>query len=80
MIYLSISLVILATVWSVHFVYVQAYKHGKESGIVVGRMQVLKEDMIRSQNRHNEFLDPRLISMVEAVEKTEYKPQIKSVH
>ncbi|MHA1816600.1 MAG: hypothetical protein ACTSX1_11375 [Candidatus Heimdallarchaeaceae archaeon] len=63
---IQIGIIVLATIWSVHFVYVSAYKRGVEAGIGVGCIQILKEDMIRSDHRRNDYIDPELISMVES--------------
>lgn len=45
---IGIGIIILATVWSVHFVYQKAHKHGYDAGVYVGRDEVLKENVIRA--------------------------------
>ena len=61
---IGISCIILATVFSVHFVHEHAHKKGLEHGIAVGREQILKENILREKHRHNNF-DSDLAAAVE---------------
>ena len=49
MTYIGIACIIIAVVGSVHFVYKNAFAHGHYVGIGVGRLQILEEDVKRSE-------------------------------
>ena len=58
---IQIGIIVLATIWSVHFVYKSAYKKGIESGVNAGRHQVLEEELIKSKFKQRNSVDLELL-------------------
>jgi len=81
---IGIAIIIFGTIFSVHYVYQKAYKMGREAGIHEGRLQVLKEELVRSEMQTS--IDLQLKEAIELASKTKYdnlKSQIKesrSIH
>jgi hypothetical protein len=82
---MGLGIIIIGTIFSVHFVYQRAYRLGREAGISEGRLQVLSEDLIRSSQKasidHNleNALDLFLKNKTENL-KSKIKDNNKTVH
>ncbi len=50
--YLEISFIIIVVVACVHIVHKYAYNQGIKNGIENGRMEILKENIVRSEYQH----------------------------
>jgi len=69
--YLGITLIILATVGSVHFVFTRAFEMGKEAGVNEGRMQILQENLNRLNKHSNSNLEIIIDDLVKETPKVE---------
>ena len=51
--YIGIAAIILAVVMSVHYVHKFAYNSGVKSGVEKGRLEILKENLMRIKDNDN---------------------------
>jgi hypothetical protein len=78
---IGIALIIVSVVGSVHFVHTTSYNSGLKSGIVIGRKQVLEEDIIRGEaNKHR--MDEEiglLVGQILRAEEIRYNKLVKRI-
>jgi hypothetical protein len=69
--YFGIMLIILPTAGSVHYVFKNAYRLGKEAGINEGRMQILQENLNRLDKIDNKNIEIIIDDLVKETPKIE---------
>ena len=65
---IGIACIIVAVVGSVHFVYKNAFSHGHGVGESIGRLQILEENVIRSEGDKNQDMHSIINQLIEEVD------------